>query len=44
MDRVVLRDTLELWGEGRLDVADAYLGALAGKARVDRLALPWVCC
>lgn len=33
MDRVVLRDALELWGGGRLDVADAYLAALARRVR-----------
>ena len=29
VDATVLRGTLELWGEGKLDVADAYLAALA---------------
>ncbi len=33
MDRVVLREALELWGEGRLDLADAYLAALARRVR-----------
>jgi predicted nucleic acid-binding protein len=33
VDETVLRGTLELWSEGKLDVADAYLAALARRIR-----------
>ena len=31
MDEVALRHAVDLWAQGRLDFADAYLAALAGR-------------